>query len=338
MNVTGLNVPMDFKSLSSVEQIYRSVLIPLSFVINTGVLWVIIYSRQLHYPRHVFWAALALLNNFSTVHWIFELLGIVLHLSFACRSYVLNAGMAYTLLLNCLCLTTIDRYTVIAHYDWYKENVSNRMVICALVCSTFVTYAMGTSPFWTGSLSLSSCTVNLYHVHWLLIWDLILGVVCVILDFKILTISRALVRSHVPSIAGQLPIAMTFVQPSRSRGASSRVMEEPVLCKKDHIDHGTYRGAQSHGRKRCNRLETRAALSFSINTLPFWLCTFPITLAGISLYWCVYLQLSCPVVVPTNRHLKHLFFIHHIYNPTTYVLTTKEFQRALVRFVSRFKK
>lgn len=100
----------------------------------------------------------------------------------------------------------------------------------------------------------------------------------------------------------------------------------------------SFKENQHHGSsKMYSRLETRAALSFSVNVLPFWLFTFPITLGGISLYWCVYLQVTCPFIIPLNRLLKNLFIIHLIYNPVAYVLTTREFQRAFARFMSRFK-
>lgn len=229
-NVT-LDIPMDFQSFSFGEQVYRSVLISFSFLINTGVFGVIILSRQLHYPRHIFWAVLALFNNFSLIHWVFEILGIVLKVNFACHIYVLNAGVTYTLLLNCLCLATIDRYMAIAHYDWYKVNVSNRMVISALVLSSSFTYAAGISPFWTGLLSLSSCTVNLAHMHWMLTWDLILGITCVVLDFKVFLLSRALVKAHIPMMS-KLPMSMSFVYPRvTGKNAISYLVHRKILKK-----------------------------------------------------------------------------------------------------------
>ena len=84
-----------------------------------------------------------------------------------------------------------------------------------------------------------------------------------------------------------------------------------------------------------NRLETRVALHFSVNVLPFWLCTFPLTMAGISICWCIYFQSNCYALFPVNRLFKRLFFMHHIYNPLAYVFTSKEFKRALRRFLSR---
>ena len=37
------------------------------------------------------------------------------------------------------------------------------------------------------------------------------------------------------------------------------------------------------GRSKINRMEVRAALSMSINVLPFWLCTFPVSCQSIAL-------------------------------------------------------
>jgi hypothetical protein len=44
-------------------------------------------------------------------------------------------------------------------------------------------------------------------------------------------------------------------------------------------------------RSKVNRLEVRAALNLSVNILPFWLCTFPLSCDIIALYWrCVRLH------------------------------------------------
>ena len=68
-------------------------------------------------------------------------------------------------------------------------------------------------------------------------------------------------------------------------------------------------------RSKHNRQEIRAALSLSINMLPFWLCTFPVTLNGILIYWCVRLQSNCPTVYRVNSYLTDWFIIHTLYNP-----------------------
>ena len=83
-------------------------------------------------------------------------------------------------------------------------------------------------------------------------------------------------------------------------------------------------------RSKHNRQEIRAALSLSINMLPFWLCTFPVTLNGILIYWCVRLQSYCPTVYRVNSYLTDWFIVHTLYNPLMYMITSIEFKRSLI--------
>ena len=89
-------------------------------------------------------------------------------------------------------------------------------------------------------------------------------------------------------------------------------------------------------RSKINRQEIRAALSLSINMLPFWLCTFPVTLNAIAIYWCVHLQMNCPTVFRINPYLTDLFLIHTVYNPLMYMFNSKEFKRALIHLRKKF--
>ncbi len=84
------------------------------------------------------------------------------------------------------------------------------------------------------------------------------------------------------------------------------------------------------GRPKTNRLEVRAALSMSVNVLPFWLCTFPVSCQAIALYWCMRLEASCYTTIYQNSYfLRELFMIHSIYNPLMYMITSCEFRKAL---------
>ena len=88
-------------------------------------------------------------------------------------------------------------------------------------------------------------------------------------------------------------------------------------------------------RSKHNRQEIRAALSLSINMLPFWLCTFPVTLNGILIYWCVRLQSYCPTVYRVNSYLTDWFIVHTLYNPLMYMITSIEFKRALIHLKNK---
>ena len=82
-------------------------------------------------------------------------------------------------------------------------------------------------------------------------------------------------------------------------------------------------------------LETRAALSLSINVLPFWVCTFPVTCNAIALYWCIRLESDCSIIFKINPYLRNMFLFHAIYNPFMYMLTSHEFRRALSHFIRK---
>ena len=85
--------------------------------------------------------------------------------------------------------------------------------------------------------------------------------------------------------------------------------------------------------RQVNRLEIQAALSMSINIIPFWICTFPVTCNAIALYWCIQLGEDCSFIIAVNPYLRNMFLCHAIYNPITYMLSSTEFRRALVRFL-----
>lgn len=84
-----------------------------------------------------------------------------------------------------------------------------------------------------------------------------------------------------------------------------------------------------------NRLEILAALYMSINTMSFWIFTFPTIFNGIALYWCLQLQANCSTIVKINPYLHNLSQLHVIYNPVIYMASSVEFRRALRRLVQK---
>lgn len=88
---------------------------------------------------------------------------------------------------------------------------------------------------------------------------------------------------------------------------------------------------------KVNRLEIRAALNMSVNILPFWLCTFPVSCNIMALYWCVRLEGDvCDVIDSGWPYLWNLFMLHTVYNPAMYMFTSFEFRRALPRVTKKF--
>ena len=90
-----------------------------------------------------------------------------------------------------------------------------------------------------------------------------------------------------------------------------------------------------HRRSNINRLEVQAALNMSVNVLPFWLCTFPVSCYAIGLYWCIRLEADCTVILLTWPYMWDFFLLHSIYNPVMYMLSSSEFRRALTHFTKR---
>jgi hypothetical protein len=90
-------------------------------------------------------------------------------------------------------------------------------------------------------------------------------------------------------------------------------------------------------RPKISRLEIHAALSLSINFLPVWLCTFPVTLNAIAIYWCFRLGTSCPTLFRINPFICDLFLIQIVYNPLMCMYTSKEFKRALAHLKQKCK-
>jgi 5-hydroxytryptamine receptor 1 len=206
----SMDVPMNLRPMSLTTQSYRYVVAGVGTLLNMLVVVVIYNSRQLHYPRHVFWAAISVMNQFHIIYNIVEIIAIVGRNQVACQIFVLNAGVPYTIVLTFLAMAAFDRYLAVARYEWYKEKVTNRGIIFLLSIVFIVTYLIITSPFSTGFKNIQNCTVNLTHIHVILIYDLILGIVCVILHVMIFIRSRTAIKQQ-PSQLRQNRIPLQFI-------------------------------------------------------------------------------------------------------------------------------
>ena len=238
------------KSMSKEQQAFKLSTFVVGFLVNAIIFLVIVFSRQLHYPRHIFWIGVSLINYFYLIQCALELVAKVNQDPVACSVYVFNAGVGYSALLLCLSLAACDRYSAIARYEWYKTKITNRAVVMALISSFSLTFAVITSPFWTGFKSASSCTVNLTHMHWVLAWDLLLGIFSVVLHVKIYIISRAIISQHAPNL-NQLPMTQRFFtnQENNPQGKfkqkkkatdNLRLKLESKSCK--YVNHRSFRG------------------------------------------------------------------------------------------------
>ena len=206
--------------LSTAEQIFRCTIIGAGLFVNIFLLVVSLGSRQLLYPRNLFWIAIGFVNIFYLVQGIIEVIAIVHQNKLASQLFIFNAGVGYSLFILCLMLAAFDRYLAIAHSEWYKSKVTNKMVIIGVSGMAIANYIGITSPFWTGYKNLSNCTINLTHMHWVLVWDLSLGIVCVVLHVQIFNKSRAIIRQH-PSNLNPTPIIVQFHTTNNCRRMNS---------------------------------------------------------------------------------------------------------------------
>ena len=93
------------------------------------------------------------------------------------------------------------------------------------------------------------------------------------------------------------------------------------------------------GHSKLNRLEIRAALFMLINVLPVLLCTIPLTLNSIVFYWCNRLQ-NTNCFIASNKispYLRDLARLHTIYTPIMYMTTSREFHRAFIHLIQKWK-
>ena len=229
MNVSNQSAAVSFKVLLSrfdlpiytaiplSEQAFRISNITIGFLLNIIILLVIVVSRQLHNPRHIFWVGVYLINQFYLMQCALEIVAIVYPNATICPLFVLNAGVGYSALLLCLSLAACDRYAAIAFWEWYKKRITNKVIVLVLISSFVLTFIVITSPFRTGFKSISTCTINLTHMHFVLGWDFLLGLFSVILHVKIYIVSRLAVREYAPNL-NQFPLTQRFNQENKPQG------------------------------------------------------------------------------------------------------------------------
>ncbi|XP_046454827.1 uncharacterized protein LOC124202521 isoform X2 [Daphnia pulex] len=301
------------------QECFRKAILVVGLFLNGTVLLVVSCSRQLRYPRHIFWAVISFFECLFLLQCALELAIVFNQDQLACQIFIVLAPVVYSILLLILSMAALDRYLAIVRYE---------------------------------------CT-NWVDMYWVLLWDLSLGVTCVILHFKIFYESRTLIQQYLPNYHQQ-SVTVKFVN-SRSGNSNfgfGSVEPKPVpekisvtfaehsavaLNENDaclHSDNFRLPPAISHldteffpwmkNRSKISRLEVRAALNMSVNILPFWLCTFPVSCVIISLYWCIRLEGDCDMILRALPYVWSSFQLHSVYNPAMYMCTSSEFWRAFL--------
>jgi hypothetical protein len=208
------------QNITAAQTSFRTSVICVGILLNCVVLSVVTFSRQLHYPRHIFWAAISIFECLFLVDSALELVTVHKHDYLACRFVVLFYPVDYSILLICMSLAALDRYLSIVRYEWYQTNVTNRGAIVSITIAVGITFIIFTSPFWTGYKSLYTCTVNITHSLLGFSWNLLLGIVCLVLHFKIFTETKTLIRQYVPKYRRK-PVTVKFENKSFIRQPSN---------------------------------------------------------------------------------------------------------------------
>ncbi|KAK4010967.1 adenosine receptor A2b-like [Daphnia magna] len=342
------------QNFSITQEFYRTLIIAVGILLNCTVVLVVSSSRQLRYPRHIFWVAISFFECLFLLEYALELTVVLYRDQQLCQILVLLYPMDYSILLQCLLLAAIDRYVSIIRYEWYKKTVTIQMVMTIISVMAILTFGIFTSPFWMGYRSIYACTLNLSNLNLVLSWDVVLGLICVILHVLIFVESRAVIRQYLPSyrkpsvtvrfinssvrpsnfnpVTGMDALSterVTFINPeipSTTQNATQPLNDNAQLS--SIADHQVNLNRQQAASK-VNRLEVQAAFSLSVNILPFWLCTFPLSCFAMATYWCTRLGGNCDTFLFIWTYMWDIFMLHSIYNPLMYMISCHDFRRAL---------
>ncbi|XP_046638193.1 uncharacterized protein LOC124316345 [Daphnia pulicaria] len=219
------------QNFTAAQTSFRTSVIGVGILLNCVVIFVVTFSRQLYYPRHIFWAAISIFECLFLVDNAFELVTVHKHDYLACRFVVLFYPVDYSILLICMSLAALDRYLSIVRFEWYQANVTNRGAIVSITIAVGITFVVFTSPFWTGFKSLNTCTTSMIHSLWVYSWNLFLGIVCLVLHLKIFIETKTLIRHYVPKYRRK-PVTVKFENKSfirQSSNISSDSRLEPKL-------------------------------------------------------------------------------------------------------------
>ncbi|XP_059351573.1 5-hydroxytryptamine receptor 1B-like [Daphnia carinata] len=343
------------------QEFYRTLVIAVGAFLNCIVILVVSTSRQLRYPRHIFWIAISFFECLSLLEYALELTVVLYRSQQLCQILVLLYPMDYSILLQCFLLTAIDRYVSIVRYEWYKKTVTIPMVVMIIFVMSILTFAIFTSPLWMGYRSISACTFSLSHLNLMLSWDVTLGLICVMLHVLIFVESKAVIRRYLPSYR-QPSVTVRFVnssvRPSNFNSAmgmdtlsTERVtfMNADIPGTTQNATQPLNENAQStadnqfnfqriYGKRaasKVNRLEVQAAFNLSVNVLPFWLCTFPLSCFAIATYWCTRLGANCDTFLLLWTYMWDIFMLHSIYNPLMYMISCHDFRRAFYHIIRK---
>jgi hypothetical protein len=144
--------------ISQAQYFYRTSVIFIGLLANYIVVLVTTFSPHLRNPRHIFWAAISVMEFLFLLNTALELITVQSRDYSICRLLIIFYLADDSALMLCHFLATVDRYLSIARYEWYKAIVTNRAVVLLITVALALSFFVITSPFWTGYKSIYTCT------------------------------------------------------------------------------------------------------------------------------------------------------------------------------------
>ncbi len=120
-------------------RINRLLCIIFGIPLNGLVLVVIVRSRQLWSTRNIFWLTVTFFNLLALIQAVMELVMFYSHQHgdpdgfLICKIYSVTVGCPYALLLTTLTLASADRYSALAHPQFYQRYITKKRVTWTLL-------------------------------------------------------------------------------------------------------------------------------------------------------------------------------------------------------------
>ncbi|XP_046458958.1 uncharacterized protein LOC124205550 isoform X3 [Daphnia pulex] len=328
------------QNITAAQTSFRTSVICVGILLNCVVLSVVTFSRQLHYPRHIFWAAISIFECLFLVDSALELVTVHKHDYLACRLVVLFYPADYSILLICMSLAALDRYLSIVRFEWYQANVTNRGAIVSITIAIFIETKTLIRQY-VPKYRRKPVTVKFENKSFIRQPSNISSDVK--LDSKL--------------TAEQVLFSIAETASGVRDGNLSQLSQDPEIIlpavvhhRMDTDERDQHSHLPSHStnnqddtesfprmpiRSKISRLEVQAALNLSVSILPFWMCTFPVSCYAIVIYWCIQLDVNLETIVVTWNYFWDTFMLHSVYNPVMYMATCSEFRRALRHTVKK---
>lgn len=130
--------------LNAMQRTSRIVSCVLGTPSNILVGIVIVRSRQLWSPCHIFWLAITVFNSIAEIESSIEL--VIHHLYqrsdgshlFLCKVFSTQIGYPFALLIAGLTLASFDRYLALAHQHFYQKYGTTKNAISILILTVFI--------------------------------------------------------------------------------------------------------------------------------------------------------------------------------------------------------